>query len=274
MKINDNMRFPHPILSDITNDYTKGSFESDFTITETENRSLKLTSKINIESPRLSELIQDGKVAVGYYLICRETFYDELHVSILGESEIIIPQGMLFGSVIIRPIAWTTSSEVDLSTLTLNPEFSVLPILAKGEIVALGPEYRFSMDPKKYKPLGSIFELTRNDNLPAGIFHVDTEGDIIRLVAEKNTFENIVQLRNTHNRNLLLGSIYLAALVDVLSRMSTSSNDEGKTWYRVLKAKYDELGLDLLQTTPSEGAQMLLKRPIQELFAVVEHMNG
>lgn len=272
MKFSDSMRFPHPILSEITDDYSVGNFECDFKVEEQKNGALILTSNIAIhQSPKLVKLIQEGKVRVGYYIICRDTYYDVLQPAILGQLSVNLPEGILFGTVKLRPVAWTTEDNVNLSTPTLNSEFSTQPVVSKGTVVALDNEHRFSMDPKKYQSVGSVFELVLNDSAPPGIFQVDTEGNRIKIVAQKNIFEKISQFRDTTDRNYLLCGLYLPALTEVLSKVS-KAEDEGKTWYQVLNAKYDELGLDLMTTSPTEGAQTLLQQPLHEFFGLMERV--
>lgn len=272
MKFSDSMRFPYPILSEITDDYSVGQFGCEYIIEEQKNGALVLTSNITIdESPKIVELIQQGKVAVGYYIMCRDTYYDVLQPAILGHHSVTIPEGTLFGTVKLRPVAWTTQDNVDLSASTLDPEFSIQPLVSKGSIVALDNEHRFSMDPKKYQSVGSVFELVSNDTAEPGIFEVDTENSRIKIVTDKNTFERISQLRDTTDRNYLLCSLFLPALTEVLARVS-KAEDEGKMWYQVLNAKYDELGLDFTATSPVRDAQTLLQQPLNEFFELMERV--
>lgn len=268
MKISDSMRFPHPVLSEITSDYLSGSFEYNFLQQTMENGSLKLCSQLSIANENLSKLIADGQVAIGFYLICRTTFYDELHITTSVDYEIIIPKGMLFGQVVVRPIAWTTADDIDLSSNELNPEF-IAPRVPKGTIVALGLEHTFSMDPMKFQALENIFELAKDDTISPGIFLVDLEGDRIKLVAQEQTFERINFFRTGIDRNYLLSCVYLPALVEALSRKT----DEDKRWYQVLKAKSDELGIQIETQTPLECAQLLLKQPLHELFEIMESVD-
>lgn len=272
MRLNDIMRFPHPVLSEITTDYVSGAFRYNFSHQIMADGNLKLYSLLSIENEKLSQLIKDGKIAVGYYLICSDTFYDELHITPKVESEIIIPAGKLFGRVVLRPIAWTTVDDVDLSSDALDPEFGSI-IIPKGAIVALGLEHSFSMDPKKFQPIESIFELSKSEAAIPGVFLTDIESNKIKIIVENKMFDQIFHFRIGGYKKALLSCLYLPVLVEVLSRMT--EEDEGKRWYQTLKAKADELGLDikLESLTALQCAQQLLKEPINEFFKMMDKVG-
>ena len=69
MKLNEYMRFPHPVLSDSTADYSAGGFSCAFEQSLTSDDELRLVSDLRLNSPRIAELVSTQAAAVGYFLV-------------------------------------------------------------------------------------------------------------------------------------------------------------------------------------------------------------
>src|SRR5690606_22687190 len=106
------------------------------------------------------KLIEEQKAAIGYFIVCRRTYFNALVEAALGKSEHFVDASKLFGTVLIRPVIWTLTPVSGFSSPLFDSEFGLSVDVAKGSIIALGPEFRFSMDRKKYKPFDSIFQLS------------------------------------------------------------------------------------------------------------------
>lgn len=272
MKLTEYMRFPHPVLSESTADYHSGGFSCGFEHSVTNDGELRLISDLRLDSPRLAALVDTQAAAVGYFLVCRRTYFNNLQRTGLGRIEKLFDVNRLFGTVTIRPVVWTLQAVDDLSTVSLDPEFGPSPGAGKGSIVALGPEFRFSMDQKKYKPFDSIFELDLNEAVEPDTFVVDAEGDRIKISARAETYLGIAQIRQTHVRDILLSAVYLPALAETISRLNGENSYDGRNWHRVLKSKCDDLGIELSTESPLAIAQKLLKGPIRKTIAMMESL--
>jgi hypothetical protein len=272
MKLNERMRYPHSVLSEFSADYVSGDFKAEFSQNLTNDNELKIQSKLEIGNPDLLKLIEKQEAAVGYFLICRRTYYNRLQEAAIGTTEKFFEAEKLFGAIQIRPVVWTLQNIDNFESDLINPEFGESVPIAKGSVIAMGPEFRFSIDRKKFKPFDSIFELARDDNVQNGEFAVDPESDRIQIVAEHATYEKIAGIRHIEARNILLASIYMPALMDVISRIQKGDNMEAYKWYRVFKAKCDDLALDIANESqsPLKLAQTLLRQPIQKTIKIAE----
>lgn len=276
MKLSDNMRYPHPVLSEYSQDYVKGEFLCEFAQQLTQANELKISADLQINTKELLDLVETQKAAVGYFLVCRRTYFNSLQTVPLGKSDKFFDAARLFGTVTLRPVVWTLCKVEDFSSPFFHSEFGGSTNLPKGSVIALGPEFRFSIDKKKFKPFESIFDLTENKAVEAGTISVDPTLERITISAEPKTYKNLASMRYlAGGRDLLLNSVYLPAVMEVISHLqSGGDSSKGKQWYRVFKAKCDDLGIDpsAPHESPVKLAQKLLRAPLIKTIAFVERL--
>lgn len=275
MKLNERMRYPHPVLSEFSSDYVSGEFSAAFAQNLTKGGELRISSELVLDSDDLRALIENQKAAIGYFVVCRRTYFNRLQQASIGKSEKFIDATRLFGTVQIRPVVWTLTEIADFESDLIDSEFGTSVPISKGSIVAMGPEFRFSMDRKKYKPFDSIFELAQDDTVREGTFAVDPEQERITILAEKGTFNSIAGMRNMPaGRNMLLSSVYMPAVMEVVSRIQLGDSMEAHKWFRVFSAKCDDLAIDPgdVSQSPLKMAQMLLREPLTKSIKVAETM--
>jgi hypothetical protein len=273
MKIEDTMRYPHPVLSELTNDYTTGEFSCELTQQLTTSGELKLTSTFKLTSDELKSLIESQRASAGYFLVCRRTFYNKLEAVPINKTDRHFPASDLFGTVIIRPIVWTLKDVQNYSSKSMHREFGETIHICKGAIIAIGPEFRFSMDKRKFKPFESIFELAEDPNVDAGTFVVDPLREKITILAEKKTYSDLSNLRGLpRGRDILLNAVYMPAVMEVVAAIQAGeSSITSKPWFRIFKAKCDDIGLNPSDPsqTPAQAAQKLLRAPLKKTISVM-----
>ena len=246
MKLNERMRYPHPVLSEFSSDYTTGEFSASFCNQVTDDNRLKIASDLSINCDELGVLIEDQKASAGYFIVCRRTYFNHLQRVPLGKSENFFELSQLYAMVSLRPVIWTLEDVENYSSPLIDVEFGNDIIITKGAVIAMGPEFRFSIDPQKFKPFETIFDLAQSKDIEPGMIKVDPEGDKITILAEPGTYNSIANMRNIlHGRKILLNAVYMPAVMDIVSRLQIDGPSlEGKRWYRVFKAKCDDMGID------------------------------
>lgn len=277
MKLNNKMRYPHPVLSDYSSDYVSGEFKCEFEQNVTPEGELRLISRLKLTNLILSHHINTQSAAAGYFIVCRRTYFNLLQEAPLGDSEKFFDIAQLFGSVTIRPVIWTLRPLEKFSSPLFNSEFGSSVSVAKGSVIALGPEFRFSVDQKKFKPFDSIFELSENAGVRPGTIEIDPDQDRIAITAESVTYKSLAGMRNVvAARPILLNAVYMPAVMDVISRLQSGhSSLEGRKWYRIFKAKCDDLAINPADAgqSPLSLAQKLLREPLNRTISVVEKLS-
>jgi len=275
MKMNDRMRYPHPVLSEYSSDYVSGEFRCQFEQSLTTEKELKITAELAVDAGILTDLIADQRAALGYFLVCPRTYYDVLQPVAAGRSEKFFDASRLFGRVLIRPVIWTLTDIDKFKSPLFDNEFGKSVAVAKGSIIAIGPEFQFSMDQKKYKPFDSIFELAENPDVAVGRIEVDPFRDRITIQAESKTYKLIEAMRHNAARDLLLSVVYMPAVMEVLCQLQLKAgNFETQKWYAVFKAKCDDMGINPADAglSPLSLAQELLREPLKKSMVVMEKM--
>lgn len=270
MKINDKMRFPHPVLSEHSEDYIEGRFSAEFSYQNTDDNQLEITSTLAIDDENLNALIQKQRAGIGYFVICRPTYYNYLQSTPLGESKKFFELSLLHGEITVRPTIWALKDINNFQSTNVHEEFGGSINFRKGSIIAIGPEFRFSIDPKKFKPFESIFNLSINENIKKGMIEVDADQAKIAILAEKETHEKIANMRSSsEGRSILLSAVYMPVIAEIVGRLQRGDkNLETHRWYKVFAAKCADLGIqpDNETETPLSVAQQLLNAPLERTF--------
>ena len=274
MKINERMRYPHPVLSEYSSDYSSGQMSAKFHYQQTDDNQLKVISDISIENDELSAAVSSQNAASGYFLVSRRTYFNHLQEAPPGESEKFFDLSQLHGLVTIRPVVWTLSNLDGFSSPLIDSEFGEEISIGKGSIIAMGPEYRFSIDPRKFKPFETIFKLAIDDAVPPGMIEVDTDDSKINILAETETHAALANMRNIGSaRAVLLSSVYMPVIADIVASLrADGTNFEAKRWFQVFSAKCDDLGIrpEDPSISPLRVAQMLLKAPLRQTAKAME----
>lgn len=277
MKISDNTRYPHPVLNEYTDDFVSGKFTCEFWYEETNSDYIEIESEVNIGNKYLLELVNEGKASTGYYLICNQTYFNNLQIVSVGRTKKRFAKEKLFGTLILRPLIWTTDVIKDFNSDTINTEFERPCTVSKGAVIALGHEYRMSIDSIRFKPFETIFLLSKSEEVASNQVRVDINGEQIEILANKETLKNINDFRTKKTyRDILLSSLYLPVVMEVLTFIKEGeSSFEGKLWYRVFIAKCDEIGIDVKKSglPVLEIAQNLLRGPLIGIFNSMDSLK-
>lgn len=272
------MRYPHPVLVNGSDDYERGRFDVELRRVDADDGHIELRSTIAVQQPGIESLLSTGLAAVGYFLICRRTFLDRLIECEIGENLLRMPLSNLYGTVQVRPVIWARALVSSHQDDAIHEEFGMEVTIPKGGLLALGPEFRFSVDPARFKPLEALFQLEQSDMVAPGEIEVSPGESHVTIGLAPQTYESVALARNTAaGRGILISSVYLPALVETVTLLQQSQEQfEGSAWSRILRAKCDDLGLALTDSAHSalRIAQRLLNRPISQTLAVVERIQS
>jgi len=273
MKLTDDMLFGHPVLSLLTDDYVGGVFDCNFEADLSE-RELIVSAEISLNCPDLNQLIEEGSAGCGYYLICPRTYLNRLVEMLPGTSRNPFPADQFFGTVIVRPVVWSKEARSGWSSEFLHPEYGGTTDFPAAALLAVGEEFRFSVDRARLKPFETIFALASDDEIEPGRIAVDPDEAKITIHAHSKTKASIEEIRNDkHGKIVLLNAVYLPAVMEVLSQMmGGGAGYEHKAWYRIFEAKCASLGIDPSDSTPLQDAQRLLNIPFARIDEEKERM--
>ena len=265
MRINEQMRFPYPVLWAPTTDYANSEFAANLHFQENLNTGqLTLNYSMLLNEPSLQKLLEGRRAAVGLFVSCGETYYNTLLPISFPNGMLDISAGQLKGRVVIRPLIWAVERVTSFRSPNLHAEFGGGALtFPKGGILALTDEIVIHVGREKLQKMGSIFALSVDDSVPPDQILVQLEGENIKIVAARAVCEKVHALRGTASgRAVLLNGVYLPALMEVLASLREDEERyEGKRWHRVFTARMDHLGIKVESGGYLENAQRLLNSP-------------
>jgi hypothetical protein len=270
MKITDEMRFPHPVLSHATADFLSGEFNFSFEVEERPSDGrLRLSYECDVTEPEIQGMASGDTARLGLFVTCLETYFNKLVLLTLGKGQLEFPGGLLNGRVVLRPVLWTERFLDKWRPANIDPEFGKDPMsIAPHKLLGLGDEFVINVGRDKLRPLETIFTLAVSEEMPEGRIGIDLEADRIRIIVGKKTHESINLYRgSTIGRPILLNGVYLPAVMEVLRGLASDRQlYEQRRWYRPFVAKCEHLSIDLSDPSLLEDAQKLLSDPYRRLM--------
>ena len=271
MRVNDDTRFPYPVLSVDTTDYPDATFDVDLEVTE-ERKSGEVTIKyvVNLAEPAIAAEVGQGRAEVVLFVTCQRTYYNAKH-SLAGESgEVTLAPGLLREAVLLRPFVAVTKPISGFTSDQIHKEFGSRDwSFQAGDVLAYDEESLIEVGLDKLTPLETVFQLEKRSGIPDVETRVDPGPDKIAIVASPKTYDAVYALRGTAlGQAILLNGVYLPAIMAVLSAVRGGEHT-GARWYRVFEAKCNELGFSLDSGAPAEAhehAQRLLQSPLGHLL--------
>ncbi|QIO86740.1 hypothetical protein G9274_000425 [Stenotrophomonas rhizophila] len=276
MRIKDSARFPHPVLSNQTLDYGILSLTAELDIEENPDMgSLILIGQLGVEDPDVRELVQRGEASAGVMVTCRDTYYDDLHLTGLEQFRLDLSGGKLRGRTNIRGVVVAATDKLALTSPSINDEFPSDSRFAKaGDVIAITEEFPYEVGLEKLAPLESIFHLKLMLDVPEGEFRINLDGESIDILASSELHGVLSIIRENRAREVLLSAMYLPTLMCVLDAMREDGHHEGRRWHTVMSARCTAEGIDIETCDLAQAAQRLLDRPLRALGKVLDGVNA
>jgi hypothetical protein len=269
MRITEKTRFPHPVLSPNTGDYISGEFSMEVQVMENRSTgSVTLEHTITLTEPNIRTLIESNKASVGCFIKCGDTFFTELRAMAWPSGVSDFQPGLLLNRVTFQPIIWLKTDIPEWDAETIHPEFQSPVSLNAGEILALGEQLVISVGQAKLKPIESIFDLVKSEELSDGEFKIEPNDEKISIQVPTNTFNTIALLRKQkEGKAILLNAVYLPAVMEVLDILRQGEDEyESYRWHQPFIAKCDSKGVRIEKNMSIlRTAQLLLEYPGRHL---------
>src|SRR5690606_2984611 len=98
MKINDQQRYPHPVLTTFTDDFLNSTITFAVEVEEVPaTTTLYLTCTLEADNSDLIASIRDGYVGSYVNIVCLPTYFNEFYEISLGTSTVDVAPGLLRG---------------------------------------------------------------------------------------------------------------------------------------------------------------------------------
>lgn len=153
----------------------------------------------------------------------------------------------------------------------INKEFGNGPFRYEpGSLLALDMPQIVYLERDLFRPVTSVFEMVKNDNISAGEWELKLDGDKVQIAVHSTTKVRIDAFRNTdRGRAILLNSIYFSVVMQCVSILKQGADYDDHRWAHVLRAQCHNLNINLSSENEYRVAQALMKSPLGMLNSYV-----
>jgi len=272
VKYDPGKSFGYPVLTTQSDDYIKSDFQTeiDFDTNPEDPKQFHVDFMFSCSVKEIRDLIKDDAAAYWIKISCRSTFYSTMYeVKAAGElfleasdlRDLVAFTGFIIGK-----------KETRLSSAKINPEFgySAFPVF-NGQVLAQGLPKVYIADKDFWKPISSIFEYRRMDELKDGEYTIDLDADsgVVEIFANETQCQNFKDFEKTKEGNIiLLNTVFFVAVSKMIETYSENPNDYAdKKWARILVAKAASKGINLADPKFLLATHRILDRPLRSLAA-------
>jgi hypothetical protein len=278
MKFDKSKAFPYPVLRPYSNDYIDADFQAtvDFAV---DTDSVSVIVSFALSSNEIAETIRSGKAEYIVIISCRDTYFQ----SVLKSKENIInstfEKGSLKGEVTVNPYIVVTKQINSFVSQDINPEFGLGPFkFDEGDILAQDDAQIFYLDKELFKPITSVFDLVKKEDLIDGLWTISFDQDHIQIQVSPKMKESIDSARNdSRNRVVLVNSIYFAAIMQAIQKIKEERDTyENRKWAQVFLSQAHNMNIDFDRDNKEAYyiAEMLLREPLKRLNELVFKGNN
>ena len=276
MKLNDALRFPHPVLdAEPGGDYVEGAIKAELEVKEDPHAGIvHFTGTVTVTHTGFRNLLESGSIRCVLAIVCLDTYLIHHHPIGSDSFSLTFDGGRLRGPVSARPVLQVVGEEVQLPGNGLNPEFQLDGLkLRRGDVVGIGEEFRFEAGLDKLVPLESVFKLVKSPDLDEPRFELVTDKQTVEIAVSPVLYDQISAMRNaTGARDILLSSLYLPCVIELLA-VAHSDPQPNLRWFQAFETRCRQLGIELDGRDLATNAQKLLKDPLGDLYKAVEGLH-
>lgn len=271
MKFDKYKAFPYPVLRPESDDYRDGEFQAtvEFAIAES---NIKASIGYALSAEEITNEIAKGNAEYVCMISCRDTYFQQIISTAERKMEANFDIGTLRGEVRVNPYVVVKKDITEFTSPDINAEFGPGPFqFVEGDVLAQDEAQIFYIDRDLFKPITSVFDLVKKDDLAEGIWTVGFEENHIQIEVSPKMKEAIDAARNVHmKRIVLLNSIYFAAVMQAVQKLKDpNENFDGKKWAEVIRRQAHNKGLNLDSHDAYLITEHLMQQPIMLLDAYV-----
>lgn len=271
MKFDKYKAFPYPVLRPGSDDYKDGEFQATVEFVIAEN-SIKASVGYALSAEEITDEIVKGNAEYVCMISCRDTYFQQVISTPERKMEANFDIGALRGEVRVNPYVVVKKDITAFTSPDINAEFGPGPFqFVEGDVLAQDEAQIFYIDRDLFKPITSVFDLVKKDDLVDGIWTVGFEENHIQIEVSPKMKEAIDTARNDHRKRIvLLNSIYFAAVMQAVQKLKDpNENFDGKKWAEVIRRQAHNKGLNLDSHDAYLITEHLMQQPIMLLDAYV-----
>lgn len=264
MNFDKNKAFPYPVLRPQNDDFENAEFQTvvDFYI---EKEKLIAQILYAISSEEIEDEIEHENALYVSVLSCRNTYFQKVLYSKTNKIVTYFDLDEMRGEVRVDSYVMACHEIPSFESPDINPEFGQGPFsYSVGDVLAQDESQIFFIDRDLFRPVTSVFELVKKDELSGGEWTIGFEEEHVQIQVSPGMKETIDNARNTkNNKVILMNSIYFAAVMQAVQKLKDSFEEFGnRKWAEVISRQAHNINCDLELNDAYLIANRLMKRPL------------
>jgi hypothetical protein len=284
MKI-DKRYFPHPVLSEFSNDYVDSYFDAELKCTPDQS-SFNFSVSFQLKDEGLKKLIDSGDAWYLIHLECAKTNWRIAKKTTDEYLEFSVPAGDIHYKVEGYAMIVAAIDIEGYSNKNFHKDFERASFfIQKGDILAVGSRIVVNIEKEPVKNIESIFQVTKSNENDALPMTFDCEGNKIVLILSPENYSRYNLLKRDPKlqavfHSLLVVPALCTVIEDIKARHQEDDLDSlsNYAWFRSIDKKLSEIGKDIEDPNsldPTfETVQELIEFPLTRAFqALEEYLN-
>jgi hypothetical protein len=264
MKFDSQKAFPYPVLRPDVDDYIDGEFQATVDFVGDEENQVTAAITMALSVPEIQTLIDDDSAEFVTVFACRDTYFRESVRSNRREYQKKFNNGSFRGEVTVYPFVLAKRDIAGFCCADINAEYGTGPFEFKtGEVLALDEPKVVFIDRDLFKPVSSVFELCKEENLKGFEWQLGFDEEKVRIKVSPEAKEKIDVARNRiRNRATLINSLYFSAAMEAISKLKETKEFDELRWARVIRQQCHNLSINLDSHDSYAVTQRLMKNPL------------
>lgn len=257
--------FPYPVLSHFNEDFMSSKFEMSIDVaTNAEIYIFRIN--INLENEDLLKMIKEGYAFYAIHIECSKTRFRKIYKFDIPEYEFTIHSSFLDETVEICSLILSEINSDNYHNSDLHPDFDDSKFeIRKGDILALGEDKKMNAEKNfdSSDKIPSIFSIVKNHDKNSEPITFSMDENKIKIKLSEENYIRFQQLSSGSNdtKMILSSMIILPTLTAVIENLKTDDNFyeyEEHRWFKVLKRKFKEHGINLDESFHTEISSITL----------------
>lgn len=270
MQFDPQRAFPYPVLRPGVNDYLDGEFQCVVEFSPLENKpQIIFEVQFSLSVTEIEHLIARGQAKFVAVISCRDTYLRRVLATDKVSAKSTFHSGDLRGEVQVFPYVVAEKAINGFRCSLINKEFGDGPfVFDKGAVIAVDEPKAAYIDRDLFRPVTSVFELVKSENIQGPEWRLDCSGDHVQIQVAPYMKEKIDNFRNSaRNRAVLINSIYFGAVMQCIRHLAKGGEHEQAElrWAKVIREQCHNNNLNLNSQDEHAIAQHLLKLPLGTL---------
>lgn len=275
--------YPYPVLDYYSDNFVNCTFQTAI-ITKITKTAYVLEATSITSSRDLRKYIEDDKACYALYIECPTTMYRQMFKSKSTSFTVELPVDCVEGKVQICPFIVAVSDIENYSCSNFHSDFAGLTFnINKGDVLAIDKDSDFDAmkEADVLRNIASIFSVKENKESNPPVMDVNILDNKIEILMSPQNYKIYTTLKQDTTRTAILSSmIVIPALVHIVDMLKNGKIDceeyEDRRWFRALKRRMHELGLNIENIDEGESAIVIANKlvgtPIDDAFKVLSSM--